>query len=210
MSRPMFIRAWWPRKSAFDSRAALCAHLQSWNHTFSHSGTIRDLPVRYAHGPRRCSVPWSLSCTYENRCGFHLEFTCADEHIVSAPLGLRSDRPHLASGFQGSWKIYYARQFGSLGPSRGGNRGEVYSSGDFDAFLESGILAHGFLRLRRTECAHEKLVAFFLSRPTPARFVLPPRSWKLTRACRARSSSAFRSRASTTSRTPRASRSWAV
>jgi hypothetical protein len=30
------------------------------------------------------------------------------------------------------------------------------------------------------------------------RFVLPPRSWKLNRPCRARSSSAFRSRASTT------------
>lgn len=31
---------------------------------------------------------------------------------------------------------------------------------EFDAFLECGILAHGFLRLRCAECAHEKLVAF--------------------------------------------------
>jgi hypothetical protein len=31
---------------------------------------------------------------------------------------------------------------------------------EFDAFLEFGILAHGFLRLR---CAHEKLVAFSCS-----------------------------------------------
>ena len=30
---------------------------------------------------------------------------------------------------------------------------------EFDAFLECGILAHGFLRLRCAECAHEKLVA---------------------------------------------------
>ncbi len=30
---------------------------------------------------------------------------------------------------------------------------------EFDAFLECGILAHGFLRLRCPECAHEKLVA---------------------------------------------------
>jgi len=27
----------------------------------------------------------------------------------------------------------------------------------FEAFLECGILAHGFLRLRGGECAHEKL-----------------------------------------------------
>jgi hypothetical protein len=31
---------------------------------------------------------------------------------------------------------------------------------EFDAFLERGILAHGFLRLRCADCAHEKLVAF--------------------------------------------------
>jgi len=31
---------------------------------------------------------------------------------------------------------------------------------DFEAFLECGILGHGFLRLRCSECSHEKLVAF--------------------------------------------------
>ena len=31
---------------------------------------------------------------------------------------------------------------------------------EFEAFLECGILAHGFLRLRCANCAHEKLVAF--------------------------------------------------
>ncbi|MCI0557736.1 MAG: transposase zinc-binding domain-containing protein, partial [Nitrososphaera sp.] len=31
---------------------------------------------------------------------------------------------------------------------------------EFDAFLECGILAHGFLRLQCVDCAHEKLVAF--------------------------------------------------
>jgi len=31
---------------------------------------------------------------------------------------------------------------------------------EFDAFLACGILAHGFLRLRCSECGHEKLVAF--------------------------------------------------
>ena len=31
---------------------------------------------------------------------------------------------------------------------------------EFEAFLECGVLAHGFLRVRCAECAHEKLVAF--------------------------------------------------
>ena len=35
---------------------------------------------------------------------------------------------------------------------------------EFDAFLECGILAHGFVRLRCAECAHEKLVAFSCKR----------------------------------------------
>ena len=35
---------------------------------------------------------------------------------------------------------------------------------EFDAFLECGILAHGFLRLCCAECGHEKLVAFSCKR----------------------------------------------
>ena len=35
---------------------------------------------------------------------------------------------------------------------------------EFEAFLECGILAHGFLRLRCADCAHEKLVAFSCKR----------------------------------------------
>ena len=35
---------------------------------------------------------------------------------------------------------------------------------EFDAFLECGILAHGFLRLRCGHCGHEKLVAFSCKR----------------------------------------------
>jgi hypothetical protein len=31
---------------------------------------------------------------------------------------------------------------------------------EFDAFLECGILAHGFLRLRCGDCGHNKLLAF--------------------------------------------------
>lgn len=35
---------------------------------------------------------------------------------------------------------------------------------EFDAFLECGILAHGFLRLRCGECGHDKLQAFSCKR----------------------------------------------
>ncbi len=35
---------------------------------------------------------------------------------------------------------------------------------EFDAFLECGILAHGFLRLRCADCAHDKPVAFSCKR----------------------------------------------
>jgi hypothetical protein len=35
---------------------------------------------------------------------------------------------------------------------------------EFDAFLECGILAHGFLRLRCAECGHDKLLAFSCKR----------------------------------------------
>ena len=35
---------------------------------------------------------------------------------------------------------------------------------DFDAFLERGILANGFLRLRCGDCGHDKLVAFSCKR----------------------------------------------
>ena len=34
----------------------------------------------------------------------------------------------------------------------------------FEAFLECGILAHGFLRLRCGDCGHDKLVAFSCKR----------------------------------------------
>ena len=35
---------------------------------------------------------------------------------------------------------------------------------EFDAFLECGILAHGFLRLRCGDCGHDKRVAFSCKR----------------------------------------------
>jgi hypothetical protein len=37
---------------------------------------------------------------------------------------------------------------------------------EFEAYLECGILAHGFLRPRCGECTHEKLVAFSCKSPS--------------------------------------------
>lgn len=44
------------------------------------------------------------------------------------------------------------------GRRKGGSHGFVVD--EFEVYLKCGILAHGFLRLRCSECAHEKLVAF--------------------------------------------------
>ena len=43
-------------------------------------------------------------------------------------------------------------------------RGGPFVKDEFEAFLECGILAHGFLRVRCVDCAHEKLVAFSCKR----------------------------------------------
>ena len=40
----------------------------------------------------------------------------------------------------------------------------MFVKDEFEAFLECGILAHGFLRVRCAHCAHEKLVAFSCKR----------------------------------------------
>ena len=58
---------------------------------------------------------------------------------------------------------------------------------EFEAFLACGILAHGFLRLRCSECGHEKLVAFSCKRrgfcPLLRRsgaWPKPPPIWSIT------------------------------
>jgi hypothetical protein len=49
---------------------------------------------------------------------------------------------------------------------------------EFDAFLECGILAHGFLRVRCAECGHEKLVAFFVQAARHMPFVRGGGAWR--------------------------------
>ena len=48
--------------------------------------------------------------------------------------------------------------------ARTGTRLPEFVKDEFEAFLECGILAHGFLRVRCADCAHEKLVAFSCKR----------------------------------------------
>ncbi len=45
-----------------------------------------------------------------------------------------------------------------------GSRLPDFVKDEFEAFLECGVLAHGFLRLRCDDCVHEKLVAFSCKR----------------------------------------------
>jgi Transposase zinc-binding domain len=48
--------------------------------------------------------------------------------------------------------------------AEGGSGLPEFVKAEFDAFLACGILAHGFLRLRCSQCAHEKLVVFSCKR----------------------------------------------
>ena len=48
----------------------------------------------------------------------------------------------------------------TIGARSVGRQSGFAASSEFEAYLECGILAHGFLRPRCGECTHEKLVAF--------------------------------------------------
>ncbi len=60
----------------------------------------------------------------------------------------------------------------------------VACKAEFDAFLERGILAHGFLRLRCGGCGHDKLRAFSCKRrgfyPSCGACRRPPPTWRST------------------------------
>src|SRR5262249_3603833 len=56
---------------------------------------------------------------------------------------------------KGRWHVIEAERGSALAE---------FVKAEFEAFLACGILAHGFLRLRCSECGHEKLVAFSCKR----------------------------------------------
>ncbi len=58
----------------------------------------------------------------------------------------------------------HAATFFAPGEDAGGAGLPQFVRDEFDAFLECGILAHGFLRLRCGECGHDRLLAFSCKR----------------------------------------------
>ena len=58
----------------------------------------------------------------------------------------------------------HAATFFEQAESAGGAGLSQFVKDEFDAFLECGILAHGFLRLHCGDCRHDKLVAFSCKR----------------------------------------------
>ena len=89
-------------------------------------------------GPALQGAPTAHPCHYERRC--------PEETIL-----YRLVQEHLES-------------FLAQVEAEGGSGLPEFVKAEFDAFLACGILAHGFLRLRCSECGHEKLVAFSCKR----------------------------------------------
>jgi hypothetical protein len=58
----------------------------------------------------------------------------------------------------------HAQSFFAQSEEAAGARLPQFVRDEFDAFLECGILAHGFLRLRCGACGHDKLLAFSCKR----------------------------------------------
>jgi len=60
--------------------------------------------------------------------------------------------------------LQHAATFFEQAEAEAGADLQQFVKDEFDAFLECGILAHGFLRLRCADCGHDKLVAFSCKR----------------------------------------------
>lgn len=65
---------------------------------------------------------------------------------------------------------------------------------EFDTFLESGIMAHGYLRLRCGDCGHDKLLAISCRRRGGRCFASPGRQAAIDRLHRPDTCATIRSR----------------
>jgi hypothetical protein len=79
-----------------------------------------------------------------------------------------------------------------------GSRLPRFVTDEFDAFLQCGVLAHGFLRLRCGECGHDTLLAFSsrsgagsARRAVRGAFRRRRRTWWITSSRRCRCGSGF-------------------
>ncbi len=79
-----------------------------------------------------------------------------------APLHYERHRPEQTT----LYRLVQQHAAGFIAHTEASTGGELprFIKDEFDAFLECGILAHGFLRLHCGECGHDKLLAFICKR----------------------------------------------
>ena len=83
-------------------------------------------------------------------------------HCVGVPVHYEHHRPEQTTLYR--LVQQHARSFFAQTEAATGASLPQFVKDEFDAFLECGILAHGFLRLRCADCGHDKLVAFSCKR----------------------------------------------
>jgi hypothetical protein len=79
-------------------------------------------------------------------------------HCDGAPIHYERHRPEQSTLYR--LVQQHAQSFFAQSAEAAGARLPQFVRDEFDAFLECGILAHGFLRLRCGDCGHDKLLAF--------------------------------------------------
>ncbi len=84
------------------------------------------------------------------------------QRAPDAPLHYERHRPEQTTLYQ--LVQQHAASFIAHTEASTGSELPRFVKDEFDAFLECGILAHGFLRLRCGECGHDKLLAFSCKR----------------------------------------------
>jgi hypothetical protein len=83
-------------------------------------------------------------------------------HCDGAPVHYERHRPEQTTLYR--LVQQHAQSFIAQSEEATGARLPQFVRDEFDAFLECGILAHGFLRLRCGACGHDKLLAFSCKR----------------------------------------------
>ena len=83
-------------------------------------------------------------------------------HCDGAPVHYERHRPEQTTLYR-LVQQYAKSYFAQTEEATGASLPHVVKD-EFDAYLECGILAHGFLRLRCADCGHDKLVAFSCKR----------------------------------------------
>ena len=86
----------------------------------------------------------------------------ARAHCDGAPVHYERHRPEQTTLYR--LVQQHAQSFFAQSEEAAGARLPQFVRDEFDAFLECGILAHGFLRLRCGDCGHDKLLAFSCKR----------------------------------------------